>query len=740
MDLFSLQCFVFTCVALSWWLILGTASLWILRWIGVVRLTQTPLTVNTPLNTHSDMLLGPANFALFGGSTNFQIFTKIMSRILPLIMGPTRIRDAFIVRHVVLTQGGASTKAEKETRWMEKTEGKMDEKAEEKTEEKAGESAAKNSLETTEDEEAPANDTPRGKRTPIPGTAIVPLDEQVSSVSLTLPSTSPNTHDGSDSNEESFIKTSTRAVSRTIRTRHSSTRHDYYHLVPRWAVVVYCVPVFILCTVVFIRLATWPDCAAGSDVCLLRTYPIFREYANEGCACNVIMFDQTGILNSSCAEDTPDAALNRQLQTTAASASHVYMAVFSVNFQCPHVAETVAKAWDKFDSIRVFIIRESWSIGASGRDQHRHHTPYFISGMTMLRAKMKTMKSWTNLCTRTMFVHVCYSTNVCTTTFIYTDWSFVVGFVTSILPRPPCPPIPLFSTFSPCSTSPFILHADVLRINFHDDPTPPTDIPWLSDLTLLREIRFSRGLGALPEAMGRLSNLGKCIRFLATQSHGRVHLVCGTDFLRIILLPLTPNFPPASSPHNTVLVNASPKNGIWPDSASKLTNLHIVSTNAIPYFIGSWKKLGEFKAKSLVGVTSIPPLPASLKKLAIKDTNITAISASILRLTNLDRLELNNNKITSIPTSLGTLTNLETMNLWHNVVENLGPFAKGAACPDTEKKKGSKDATCDDKGLHGCVRLAGNHGVCKSNVTLNGTSVTTYLDGYDSNEVKVTFH
>jgi hypothetical protein len=57
----------------------------------------------------------------------------------------------------------------------------------------------------------------------------------------------------------------------------------------------------------------------------------------------------------------------------------------------------------------------------------------------------------------------------------------------------------------------FTLLADVLRFDFHDDAKPPTDVPWLSDLTLLREFRFDSGLGTLPEAMGRLSNLSNVV-------------------------------------------------------------------------------------------------------------------------------------------------------------------------------------------------------------------------------------
>ena len=52
-------------------------------------------------------------------------------------------------------------------------------------------------------------------------------------------------------------------------------------------------------------------------------------------------------------------------------------------------------------------------------------------------------------------------------------------------------------------------YTDVLQLNIHDNPKPPTDVPWLSSLTLLRELRFLRGLGTLPEDMGRLSALRK---------------------------------------------------------------------------------------------------------------------------------------------------------------------------------------------------------------------------------------
>ena len=378
-------------VALPWWLILGTASL---------RMESLRLTHHTPPNTHSVMLLGQVSFALFGGGTNFQIFTRFMSRILPMIMGPTRILDAFIIRHVVIAQEDATTKAEKtkgtmEHKTAETTEKTTEETTGEKTEE-AEEKTKENSLEKSEGEEAPANDTPCSKRTTVPGAAIIPLNDQASAASLTLaqPGSRSKTH---DANKESFIKISTQKVSRAVRSRHSSARRDYYLLVPRWAVVVYCVPVFIFCVAVFIRLATWPDCAAGTDVCLVRTYPIFRGYTNEGCACNTIMFDQTGVLNGSCAEGTQDAALEKQLQATVASASHVYIAIFSVNFQCPHVAETVTKAWDKFDSIRVFIFNKGVSERIKETDPI--NALYYHAGMTKIRAALKTMKTWTNLCT-----------------------------------------------------------------------------------------------------------------------------------------------------------------------------------------------------------------------------------------------------------------------------------------------------------------------------------------------------
>jgi hypothetical protein len=324
------------------------------------------------------MLLGQASFALFGGSNGFQIFIKIMSRVMPMVLGPARILDAFIIRHIVIVR-------EEEKKTKKKTE----KHAEEKT------------VAKTEDEKAVANHDII-QRTTVAGAAVVPLDMDGSAASLVLPqSSSSNTHDDNNSTE-SFIKRSKKKLAQAVRSRHSSARRDYYILVPRWAVAMYCVPVFILCTVVFIRLATWPDCAAGSDVCLARSYPIFRGYANEGCACNVIMFDQTGIRNGSCAEGTRDAALERQLQATVASASHVYMAVFSVNFQCPRVAETVAKAWDKFDSIRVFIFLESFEKDTqtiAGRKTVPPNILYYNEGIARLRATLQTIKSWTNLCT-----------------------------------------------------------------------------------------------------------------------------------------------------------------------------------------------------------------------------------------------------------------------------------------------------------------------------------------------------
>ena len=191
--------------------------------------------------------------------------------------------------------------------------------------------------------------------------------------------------------------------------------------------------------------------------------------------------------------------------------------------------------------------------------------------------------------------------------------------------------------------------------------------------------------------------------------------------------------------HNTEFAFVYPKYGIWPKSAAKLTNLHHVETNAIPDFIGSWKILDSLTILHSTGVTSIPPeLPGSLKTLQLEyASNVTAIPASILRLTSLNKLNLEGNDITSIPASIERLTSLKTLLLMYNDVESLGPFAKGAACPGNEKKEGSKAAICGGgKKDHGCVRLAGNHGVCKSNITLNGT---TYLDGYDSNEVRLLF-
>ena len=81
----------------------------------------------------------------------------------------------------------------------------------------------------------------------------------------------------------------------------------------------------------------------------------------------------------------------------------------------------------------------------------------------------------------------------------------------------------------------------------------------------------------------------------------------------------------------------------------------------------------------------------------------------------------NPSKITAIPASIGRLTLLESVDLQNNAIESLGPFAKGAACPDNTKKEGSKDTI---------VKLFGSNGVCKKNTT-------SYIDGYDSDTVRV---
>jgi len=88
----------------------------------------------------------------------------------------------------------------------------------------------------------------------------------------------------------------------------------------------------------------------------------------------------------------------------------------------------------------------------------------------------------------------------------------------------------------------------------------------------------------------------------------------------------------------------------------------------------------------------------------------------------------NPSKITAIPASIGRLTLLESVDLQNNAIESLGPFAKGAACPDNTKKEGSKDTI---------VKLFGSNGVCKKNTTLNGTGSMSYLDGYDSDKVRL---
>ena len=204
--------------------------------------------------------------------------------------------------------------------------------------------------------------------------------------------------------------------------------------------------------------------------------------------------------------------------------------------------------------------------------------------------------------------------------------------------------------------------------------------------------------------------------------------------------------------------------------------LHSLGIKKLPSEIGLLTALTNLELRSL-GIKKLPSelgLLAALTTLELNALNITSVP-SLARMTNLHRLlleqnrlsrlpdtnmskltslvapnnalvelpaallpgslttlGLNNNTITAIPASIGRLTVLESLNLQHNVIESLGPFAKGAECPDNEKKEASKDAKD-----HGSVKLFGNNGVSKKNATLNGTGSTSYLDGYKSDKVRI---
>ena len=204
--------------------------------------------------------------------------------------------------------------------------------------------------------------------------------------------------------------------------------------------------------------------------------------------------------------------------------------------------------------------------------------------------------------------------------------------------------------------------------------------------------------------------------------------------------------------------------------------LHSLGIKKLPSEIGLLTALTNLELRSL-GIKKLPSelgLLAALTTLELNALNITSVP-SLARMTNLHRLlleqnrlsrlpdtsmskltslvapnnalvelpaallpgslttlGLNNNTITAIPASIGRLTVLESLNLQHNVIASLGPFAKGAECPDNEKKEASKDAKD-----HGSVKLFGNNGVCKKNATLNGTGPTSYLDGYKSDTVRL---
>ena len=108
------------------------------------------------------------------------------------------------------------------------------------------------------------------------------------------------------------------------------------------------------------------------------------------------------------------------------------------------------------------------------------------------------------------------------------DCLFVCHFFLKYLPRTPLsltsnPSVSLLFS-GPFRPTLCAHNAVVLRFYTWDRPKPPTDVPWLSELTQLKEIRSdAESIGALPEDMGRLSDLSKRIR-----THAAPNLIeCG---------------------------------------------------------------------------------------------------------------------------------------------------------------------------------------------------------------------
>ena len=255
-----------------------------------------------------------------------------------------------------------------------------------------------------------------------------------------------------------------------------------------------------------------------------------------------------------------------------------------------------------------------------------------------------------------------------------------------------CPPITHVTTHSTLPTEIGRLSSSLKTLKIYDAiqiKELPSELGLLTALTNL-ELR-SLGIKKLPSELGLLNLTNFELRSLGIKKlPSEIGLLAALTTLELNALDIT------SVP-----------------SLGRMTNLH--------HLLLEQNRLSRLPDTSMSKLTS----------LVAPNNALVELPAALLP-GSLTTLGLNNNTITAIPASIGRLTVLESLNLQHNVIASLGPFAKGAECPDNEKKEASKDAKD-----HGSVKLFGNNGVCKKNATLNGTGSTSYLDGYKSDKVRI---
>ena len=201
------------------------------------------------------MLLSEGENTLFGGKNGFDVLIKFMSRILPLIQAPYRVRSAFRIR-----QGMSAAAVVKSAVKHKDLIGKISSES--------GAFRVRQSM-TTATLGKSAGDTRVAQE-------------------LT----------NKDGRQEGIKAKLQHLAARSVE---GTAFNGRYQTVPLWLISILVSSVLGLCLYIFIQLGTWGECPIPEirQSCAVRAFPIFRRYDSDAdfgcrsCACNTLVYAST---------------------------------------------------------------------------------------------------------------------------------------------------------------------------------------------------------------------------------------------------------------------------------------------------------------------------------------------------------------------------------------------------------------------------------------------------------------